>query len=203
MTSPRRSRLAMAAASVTAAALLLTGCADQQAGSAATLGGDRITEQELTSHVEDILVAKGQPATSTDQSLVQQTLGRMITINLVDRLAVREGVEITQGKIDEQLARYDAQVGGRQAVEDVFIQENVAPSQVESLIRLQILAQDLGIALDPRGSAEEQGKAVFDAAGALSVELDTTVSPRYGTWDPATLTLGPTPNDLSTPPALG
>ena len=65
MTAPRRSRLALAAACVTAAALLLTGCADQQAGSAATLGDNRITEQTLTSHVQAVLAAKGQPATST------------------------------------------------------------------------------------------------------------------------------------------
>ena len=80
---------------------------------------------------------------------------------------------------------------------------NVAPSQLESIIRLQLQAQDLGIALNPSGSAEEQGRAVFEAAGALSEELQTTVSPRYGTWDPATLALGPTPDDLSAPPALG
>ena len=203
MTSPRRSRLALAAAAVAATALLLSGCAGQQAGSAATVGDTRISEQALTAQVEDILVAKGQPTTSKDQSLVTQTLGRMITKELVDRLAVREGVEITQGKIDEVLANYQGQVGGEQAVLDLFIQENVAPSQLESLIRLQLQAQDLGIALDPRGSAEEQGKAVFDAAGALSEELNTTVSPRYGTWDPSSLSLGPTSDDLSAPPALG
>jgi peptidyl-prolyl cis-trans isomerase SurA len=202
MTSPRRSRLALVAVAVAAAALLLSGCAPQQAGSAATLGDSRISEQALTTEVEAILVAKGQPTTSKDQSLVTQTLGRMITMELVDRLAVREGVEITQGDIDEVLANYAGQVGGEQAVEDLFIQENVAPSQLESLIRLQLQAQELGIVLNPSGSAEEQGGAVFEAAGALSLELDTTVSPRYGTWDPSALALGPTPDDLSTPPAL-
>ncbi len=203
MTSPRRSRVAVAAAAIAATALLLTGCAAQQAGSAATLGDSRISETALTTVVEEILVAKGQPVTAQDETLVTQTLGRMITMELIDRLAVREGVEITQGKIDEVLANYAGQVGGEQAVVDLFIQENVAPSQLESIIRLQLQAQDLGIALNPSGSAEEQGRAVFEAAGALSEELQTTVSPRYGTWDPATLALGPTPDDLSAPPALG
>ncbi len=203
MTSPRRSRLALAAAAVAATALLLSGCADQQAGSAATVGDTRISEQALTAQVEEVLVAKGQPTTSKDQSLVTQTLGRMITMELVERLSVREGVEVTQGQIDEVLANYAGQVGGEQAVVDVFIEQNVAPSQLESLIRLQLQAQELGIVLNPQGSAEEQGQAVFEAAGALSEELGTTVSPRYGTWDPSTLALGPTPDDLSMPPALG
>jgi hypothetical protein len=198
-----RARRLVAAAAAATAILALSACSDQTAGSAALLGDTRITDQQLTAQVEDVLVAKGQPATSSDQNLVQQTLGRMITIELVDRLAAREGVSVTQGQIDEQVANYTGQAGSEQAMQDLFIQENVAPSQVEAFVKLQIQAQDLGIKLDPHGSAEEQGAAVFEAASALSVDLDTTVSPRYGTWDPASLAVGAVPSDLSTPPALG
>ena len=38
---------------------------------------------------------------------------------------------------------------------------------------------------------------MFDAVVALSDELAVTTSPRYGTWDAATLTIGPVPDDLS------
>ena len=61
---------------------------------------------------------------------------------------LEEGVAVTQGHIDEQVANYTGQAGGEQAMEDMFIQENVAPSQIESFIKLQIQAQDLGIKLD-------------------------------------------------------
>jgi hypothetical protein len=44
---------------------------------------------------------------------------------------------------------------------------------------------------------------VFEEASLLSEELDTTIAPRFGTWDAATLSLGPTPEDLAAPPALG
>lgn len=201
MTSVRR--LALAAATAAVAVLALSACGNAPAGAAATLGDTRISDQELTAQVEEILEAKGQPADSEDASLVQQTLGRMITTQLVDTLAVREGVEVTQGQIDEEYANYAAQVGGEQALEELFLAENVAPSQLESIIRLQIQAQLLGIALAPEGSADEQGAAVFEAAALLSEELNTTISPRFGTWDPTTLSLGPTPDDLAAPPALG
>jgi hypothetical protein len=201
MTSVRR--LALAAATAAVAVLALSACGNAPAGAAATLGDTRISEQELTAQVEEILQAKGQPADSEDASLVQQTLGRMITTQLVDTLAQREGVEVTQGQIDEEFANYAAQVGGEQALEELFLAENVAPSQLESIIRLQIQAQLVGLALAPEGSADEQGAAVFEAAALLSDELDTTVSPRFGTWDPNTLSLGPTPDDLAAPPALG
>lgn len=201
MTSVRR--LALAAATAAVAVLALSGCGSAPAGAAATLGDTRISDATLTAQVQEVLEAKGQPADSPDASLVQQTLGRMITIELLDTLAAREGVEVTQGQIDEEYANYSAQVGGDDALQELFLQENVAPSQLESIIRLQIQAQLLGIALAPEGSAEEQGTAVFEAASLLSEELDTTIAPRFGTWDPATLSLGPTPEDLAAPPALG
>ena len=205
MTTARRpsARHAMAAVALAVAGLLVTACGSQTAGSAATFGDSRITETQLTTTVQEILSAKGQPVDSTDQTLTSQTLSRMITLELVDILATREGIEITQGAIDQELAAYDAQVGGRAEVEKVFVEQGIAPSQIESIVRMNLQAQALGLALAPEGSAEEQGQAVFDAVNALSVELDTTASPRFGTWDAGTLSLGPVPDDLSTPPSLG
>lgn len=196
-------RLALAAAAAVAAVSVLSGCANQTAGSAATVGDTRITEQQLATEVAAVQVAKGQPANAADLDLTQQTLGRLVTRELIDELATREGVVVTQGQIDEQLANYEGQAGSRDALEKLFIEQNVAPSQLESIVRLQVQAQELGIAINPRGSAEEQGQAVFTAASELSNELDTRVSPRYGTWDPTRLAVGEFANDLSTPPAIG
>lgn len=195
-------RLALGIAALATTALALTGCGTTQAGAAATVGDTRITETQLTSEVQAVLEAKGQPLDTEDAGLVSQLLSRMITVELLDRLAVDEGVEVTQGQIDEVIANYTGQVGSIEQVEEIFLQENVAPSQIESLIRLQTQAQELGIKLNPSGSAEEQGTAVFEAASLLSDELDTTVSPRYGTWSAASLSVGPVPNDLSTLPSL-
>jgi len=199
----RARRVVLVAAAVATSVLALTACGNQQAGSAATMGDTRITEQQLTTQVEDILRAKGQPVTSPDQALVQQTLGRMITVRLVDDLAAQQGVVITQGQLDEAIATFVSQSGDRQQFEQVFVQQNIAPAQIDTFVKLQLQAQALGIKLDPTGSAEEQGQAVFDAVSALSADLDTTVSPRYGTWDVERLALGPAPSDLSTLPTEG
>ena len=111
--------------------------------------------------------------------------------------------QVTQGQIDEQLAAYDGEAGGRAEVEKIFIEQSIAPGQIEEIVRLNLQAQALGIALMPNGSAEEQGQAVFEAVGAMSDELNTTASPRFGTWDAGTLSIGPSADDLSTPPSLG
>ncbi len=196
-------RLALAAAALTASVALLSGCANQEAGSAVTFTDGRISESTLQAAVAEILTAKGESPTTPDAGLLQQTLGRLITQRLMNDLVAREGIEISQSEMDELRAGYAAQVGGPEALDEVFLAENVAPSQIESILRLQLQAQELGFVLNPRGSAEEQGLAVFQRLSAYSDEVDTTVSPRFGTWDPEALSLGPIANDLATPPSDG
>lgn len=205
MTTVRRmhARHTLAASALAMCGLLLAACGGQQAGSAATYGDSRISEQQLGSTVQEVFVARGLPADSADESVTTTTLGRMITIDLVDTLAEREGVVVSQGALDEQFAAYDGQAGGREAVIKTFVDQGVAPSQVEDVVRLSMLAQAIGEKLDPTGTAETQGQAVFDAVVALSDELAVTTSPRFGTWDSASLKLGPVPDDLSAPPAVG
>ncbi len=201
MTPARRITLA-AAALAASAALVLTGCSNQDAGSAATFTDGRITEAELNAQIDEVLAAKGQSGTTEDPGLVQQTLGRMITTRLIDELAEDSGITVTQGQIDSMIANYEAQLGGSESLRIAFLSENVAPSQINAFLRLQIQAQALGIELAPRGSAEEQGAAVYQAVSDYSQQVDTTVSPRFGTWDPQSLSLGPVPNDLSVPPLV-
>ncbi len=201
MTPARRLTIA-AAALAASAALVLTGCSNQDAGSAATFSDGRISEADLNAQVSEVLEAKGQTDTTEDPVLVQQTLGRMITTRLIDQLADDSGITVTQGEIDSMIANYESQLGGAESLRIAFLSENVAPSQIESFLRLQLQAQALGIELNPRGSAEEQGMAVYEAVSEYSQEVDTTVSPRFGTWDPQSLSLGPVPNDLSVPPLV-
>ncbi len=202
MNADRRMRRLIGAAVLASAALLASACGGQQAGSAATLGDSRISDVELTDVVQEILAAQGKPVDSADEVLTVDTLGRMIVIDLVDTLAEREGVVVSQGAIDEELTAYINQVGGEDAMINTFVQQGVAPSQIEDVIRLSISAELLGVALAPDAEVDVQSQAVYDAAVALSEELGVEVSPRYGTWDPSTLSLGPTPIDLAAPPAL-
>lgn len=202
MNADRRMRRLIGAAVLASAALLASACAGQQAGSAATLGDSRISDVQLTDVVQEILAAQGKPVDSADEVLTAEALSRMIVIDLVDALAEREGVVVSQGAIDQELTAYINQVGGEDAMVNTFVQQGVAPSQIEDVIRLSLSAEKLGVALAPDAEADVQSQVVYDAAVALSEELGVEVSPRYGTWDPSTLSLGPTPTDLAAPPAL-
>lgn len=180
-------------------AVLVSACASASPGAAAVVGGDRISESELTQSVEQVLRAQGRPVDSASEALVVTTLDRMITTSLVEQFAAQQGVEVTQGELDATLANYVEASGGQEAFEELLIQQDLAPEAIEDLFRVNLLAQKLGMELDPMGSPEAQSSAVLIAISEFSQEVGTSVSPRYGSWDAATLTLGAIDNDLSIP----
>jgi hypothetical protein len=177
--------------------LVLAGCGS--AGDAAVIGPESISDQALQEQVQAVLQAQGRPPNSTDAELSREILNRMVLTSLVDQLAEREGVSVDQGTIDQTLIDFDAQVGGRAELEGLYLQQGVAPSQIEDIIRLNALAVQLGPVLDPGGTPETQGQSLVKAVTDLSLELGTTVSPRFGDWEPMMLRVGPVIDDLSIP----
>jgi len=177
--------------------LVLSGCGS--AGDAAVIGRESISDQELQQQVQAVLEAQGRPLNSTDAELSREILNRLVLTSLVFQLAEREGVDVDQGAIDQTLIDFDAQVGGRAELEQLYIQQGVAPSQIEDVIRLNALAVQLGPVLDPGGTPETQGQVLVKAVTDLSLELGTTVSPRFGAWEPMMLNIGPVIDDLSVP----
>jgi SurA N-terminal domain len=183
--------------------LALTACNPMEPGAAAIVGTTRISEQQLAQEVEAILQAQGQPTDRADASLTSTTLGRMVIIELVRQAAAKAGVAITQGDIDTTFDAYLKETGGQQQVEQVFVQQNIAPSQIEDIIVLNLQAQALGRILLPNGDAQAQGQELARQLGTFSVEQGTTISPRYGAWEPDTLKIGPLTDPLAVAPSAG
>ena len=86
-------------------------------------------------------------------------------------------------------------------MQEIFLQQGIAPSQVADVVVLNLQVAALSEALVPGGDQQAQGTALVQALSVLSQVLDTRVSPRYGTWDPASLAVGTVPDDLSVPAA--
>lgn len=183
------------------ASLTLTGCGAATSGAAAVVGDTRISEQTLTSAVQEVLVAQKKSPNAADAALTSAVLGRLVTSELVNLLAANKGVAVTQGAIDSTLQGYVQQAGGEAQVQDILLQRNVAPSQVESFVRTNVLAQLLGQELAPTADSQGQSDAVVAAIIETSLQVGTEVSPRYGTWEATKLAIGPVPSDLSVRPA--
>ena len=195
------SHLPKLAAVVAFVTLAIAGCTSATPGAAAVLGDTRISETALTAQVQAVLSAQGKGLDTADAALTTQTLDRMVKSELVDMLATQAGIEITEGEIDAQMTEYDTQAGSRAEVEKIFLEQGIAPSQISGIIALNLQANAIGLQLAPNADTEAQGRAVVKAISVLSELLETEVSPRYGTWDAATLQVGPAPDDLSSPPA--
>lgn len=194
----KRTRTTILAATLAAAGLILAACSSE-AGAAAVIGNERITEVQLAEQVNAVLEAQNKPANTVDDALVAGTLDRMIKTRLVSILAEEAGLDVPQGRIDVQLQAYDQQVGGRAQVEKIFLESGVAPSQVEDVVRLNLQAELLGQALAPGQPAQEQGGRVVEAVALFANRVGVQVSPRYGTWSPQTIGIGAVPDDLSVP----
>lgn len=206
MTSKRTARR-RAKAGVTVglalAGLLLAACGGAvAAGSAAVLGDERIPTSEVSAQLTELNTARGLPADAANAEATTSIIQRLVVTNLVDQAADRLGVTVSDGAVDAELLALEANAGGREALDDALLQSNIPPSQAVAQIRLSLLVREMGLVLDPAGDAQTQNTAVFNYVVALSDELDVTISPRFGTWDSSQLSLGPVPDDLSTPVAL-
>ena len=200
---PTRHRLtAIVGIGVIAVAIGLSGCSTPTAGAAAVVGDQRISESTLNAEVQSVLALQGLPSTDSSNELISSTLDQMITGILVNELASREKIEVTQGEIDNLRLQYVTQAGGSDAFEAQIGQQGIAIDDVDSIIRVNIQVSKLGDVLAPNAEPDAKSAAVFVAISELSSELGTEVSPRFGTWDPENLTVGPNTNSLSEPQSI-
>lgn len=181
------------------AALVLSACSGQTAGSAAVIGDTRITDSSVSAEVEGLLAAQGRSLDEASPSMMATALSRAVTTELVNQYATREGITVNEGEIDAVLDAYSEQAGGLAEFEKYLLTQDVSPDQVTSIIRLNIQVEKLGQKLAPGESPDMQSLAVFQSVGKYSEDVGVEISPRYGSWDAANLTIGPPPDDLSTP----
>lgn len=195
-------RMAGAVLGAIVLAVVATGCASApSAGAAATLGSREIANDTVTSEINEVQLQRGVQAGAPDAALVTEVLQRMMITDLVDEAAVRNGVDVTQGQVDQAMSEAATQLGGKDQLISVFLDSNVPESAIPSQFKLSLQVEALGALLAPGADPNAQQQAVFGYAVDLGKELDVRVSPRYGTWVPDQLQLGPVPTDLSTPQA--
>jgi hypothetical protein len=200
---PTRHRLAaVVGIGLIAVAIGLGGCSTPTAGAAAVVGDQRISESTLNEKVQAVLALQGLPSTDSSNELITNTLDQMITEILVNELASREKIEVTQGEIDNLRLQYVTQAGGSQAFEEQIGQQGIAIQDVDPIIRVNLQVSKLGDVLAPNAEPDAKSGAVFIAISELSSELGTEVSPRFGIWDPENLTVGPSVNSLSEPQSI-
>ena len=83
-------------------------------------------------------------------------------------------------------------------MQPAFLDSDVPSASIAPQIELSLQVHKLGPALAPDADPQGQQQAVVQYVTGLGVQEGVEVSPRFGTWDAAALTIGPLPSDLST-----
>lgn len=200
----RRTRavsVALLAASLAASSLLISGCGTTNAGTAATVGSEAISDKQLSDWVQGVLVATGKSPNAIDETVTSNSLNLLIYLDLLDAVAGAVGATASQGEIDAAHKSLIQAGATEEQIEASAAQSGIAPAAIPAFIRANVLTPKIQSALAPGATPEQQQTAFQQALVTAANELGVTVNPRYGSWGPDSIKLGAPPSDLSIPPA--
>jgi hypothetical protein len=178
---------------VVATGLLLTGCSNVDA--ALSLGDTKITTEELQTNVDSILAERAKVDTSqmqleSGEPLLRNQLNFRLLILAFSEIEKELDIQITSSEIAARRAEIIEQVGGDEALPAALVSASIAPEYLEGYLRALLTTQKLGEALSMTGVEEAEVQARIQELYVAKInELKIKVSPRYGTWDPATGTI--------------
>ncbi|WP_328386429.1 SurA N-terminal domain-containing protein [Streptomyces sp. NBC_00400] len=195
----RRTALSVSAtAGLLAAAPLLAACgSDAHPGAAALVDGKRITVAQLQAKVKDVRAAQAK-SPQGDQLIMNTgrlslaTLNGMIFDEVLARGAHDAGVTVTRRDVQRWRAQAEKQAGGADRLKEMWLQQGIAPDEIDAMVRNQLLldgvAQRLGA---DRGKPQGQQK-LAQALAKTSRSMGIDVNPRFGKWDDHQVILGET-----------
>ena len=172
-----------------ATTLLLTGCS--QVGSAATVGGTKISQATVQSSIDAILAARQGVDTSQMQLDTGEALNRgQLRFHLLSTLLREVGKEIkisvSKAEIDTRRQSITDQVGGVEALPNALVGAGIAQKDFDQYIEAILISDKITQALTAAGVTEaDMGAQIQKLVVAKAKELGVTVNPRYGKWDPA------------------
>ena len=178
---------------VVATGLLLTGCSNVDA--ALSLGDTKITTAELQTNVDSILAERAKVDTSqmqleSGEPLLRNQLNFRLLILAFSEIEKELDIQITSSEIAARRAEIVEQVGGEEALPAALVSASIAPEYLDGYLRALLTTQKLGEALSMTGVEEAEVQARIQELYVAKInELKIKVSPRYGTWDPATGTI--------------
>ncbi|MGO4459506.1 SurA N-terminal domain-containing protein [Streptomyces sp. M-16] len=185
----RRTALSVSAALLAAAPLLAACSGGTRPGTAAVVGGERITTSALQAQVNDVRTAQnrsGQGAQLIEATagLERLKLNKMIQTAVLERAADDAGLSVNTREIEEVRKAQLQQAGGEKELAAAALQQaQLAPDQLEADTRFKLLRDKL---FEHYGSQDKALAKLGQAAKDLHIE----VNPRYGHWDAQQIILG-------------
>ncbi len=179
--------------------MVLAGCSTDgsaqsvavDSGQAAVSSEFRVAQSEVADDVSQVLADQGLPPGTPPAGLAGATAQRLVQNRLIESYAALNGVELTRAQVEQGLVQLATENGGQDALNDLALQSGIPISGLEATVRTNLLVTAIGEKLDPSGDPQAKGEATRVALSEYSDAIDVEVSPRYGTWDDAQLSIIP------------
>lgn len=179
----------------------LAGCAGSP-GDAAVVADRHLAEDQVSDTVTeltDFITASGGTAPA-EGALTRQTINRYVITELVELAADAQGVSVSPGEAARLRQEAEMQSGGAEVFEQQAANNAaVPPSEIDDYVRSVATQQALAEKLAADDPMQDPGALLMDYVLEFAGSTDVKVNPRFGTWNPADLSIGPTPDDLSLP----
>lgn len=194
----RTARSTLAAIVGLVAVAVLAGCGADNPGAAVTVGDQRVSTSDVADAVSQVQSELGSTPFNAAK-VTSDTVTRLARELIVAQAASQKGVVVTDSQVEALLTTTAQSQGGAAAVDQALLTNYSVPAAaVPDYARTYLLMQGIAAEL-ATGTSDKGQQAMMSYLGQVSTQLDTSVAPRYGTWDAQTLALGPVPDDLSSP----
>jgi hypothetical protein len=192
----RMGRLGVAGAALVV--LPLTTACQTKIGTAANVGTEKITTAYLTQVTQRSFAAAAATKNAVppaQQAEVQRNvLNLLVQVDLLRQIAINKAVSATASDLATERAAEAKAAGGDAALIAQSAQGGLSAKDLPLVIERKVLITKLQSKF---GTTDTNTftKDLTEAASKVRVE----VNPRFGAWDPKTLTIVGAPNDLSSP----
>ena len=173
--------------------LVLTGCSKMS--TAATVGSDEITLEQLQSEVDSILASRKGVDTSqmeleTGEALTRSHLSFIIANRIIEEIAKDLKIDISKSDLDAYRLEIYANIGGEANLPSILVSAGIPKEAVDHVLRRDLIIRSITEAeksagVDDAQINEDIKKLVADKSDALKI----VVNPRYGKWDVKTLSV--------------
>jgi len=165
----------------------LTACGS--VNSAATLGDITITQKELQTTVDQLIVERAAVDISQMQLESGATLNRSqlrfkIITTIFEEIAKELQIKLTDSEIAISRERLIAQSGGEAVLPNNLVAAQIASFNFEKYIRASLISTKINEALLASGVPQDTlGARLSELVNAKAKQLEVTINPRYGSWD--------------------
>ena len=179
--------------------VVLVACGQQNPGTAAYVGEQRITSDQLSIYLNDLRAVV--PIENNDQGTAQTrgVLARLIIGQIIKDAVSETNAIVDQGLVAQDYAALEKDAGGIEALAIFAGSRNVPPMLIKEVLSQNRAIEAIGKTIQPTASAQVQ-RAEGDAyilKIANTKKID--INPRYGTWIAQDGSIAPPANELSEP----